>query len=60
MNTNGNYTPDEIRYLDPKILTEALNLFQQLITWVDNDVFTENAKKAPAWAGVVHRCTRTH
>jgi hypothetical protein len=39
MNTNGNFTIDETLYLDPKILAEALNLFQQLISWVDNDVF---------------------
>jgi hypothetical protein len=40
MRTSTDFTIDEILYLDPKILAEALNLFQHLIAWVDNDVFT--------------------
>jgi len=37
---------DEILSLDPKILTEVLNLFQQWIAWVDNDVFTDAPERA--------------
>ncbi len=44
MCTSTDFTMDEIIYLDPKILTEVLNLFQQLIAWVDNDVFSRCAR----------------
>lgn len=51
MRTSTNFTIDEIFYLDPKILAEALTLFQQLISWVDNDVFTDAPERAESVAG---------
>jgi hypothetical protein len=32
-------------------LAEALTLFQQLLSWVDNDIFTEAPKRAASVAG---------
>jgi hypothetical protein len=51
MRTSIDFTTDEILCLDPKILTEALTLFQQLISWVDNDVFTDAPERAESVAG---------
>jgi hypothetical protein len=60
MNTNGNFTTDEILYLDPKILAEALNLLQQLVAWVDNDVFTDAPERAESVAGAEETLQLSH
>jgi len=60
MSTNGNFTIDEILYLDPKILTEVLNLFQQLIAWVDNDVFTDAPERAESVTGAEETLQLSH
>jgi hypothetical protein len=60
MSTNGNFTPDEVRYLAPKILAEALNLFQQLVAWVDNDVFTDASERAESVAGAEETLLLAH
>ena len=60
MNTNGNFTIDESLYLDPKILAEALNLFQQLVAWVDNDVFTDAPERAESVTGAEETLQLSH
>jgi hypothetical protein len=51
MNTYCNFTIDEILYLDPEILAEALTLFQNLIAWADNDIFSEAPERAERVTG---------
>ena len=51
MRTSTDFTTNEILYLDPKILAEVLTLLQQLISWVDNHVFTDAAERAERVAG---------
>jgi len=60
MRTSTDFTIDEILYLDPKILTEVLNLFQQLIAWVDNDVFTDAPERAESVAGAEETLLLAH
>ena len=60
MCTSTDFTIDEILYLDPKILTEVLNLFQQLIAWVDNDVFTDAPERAESVAGAEETLQLSH
>ena len=60
MCTSTDFTIDEILYLDPLILTEALNLFQQLIAWVDNDVFTDAPERAESVAGAEETLQLSH
>lgn len=45
------FTIDEIIYLNPKIVAEALTLLRELIFWVDNDVFTDAPERAKSVAG---------
>ena len=60
MRTSTDFTIDEILYLDPQVLTEVVNLFQQLIAWVDNDVFTDAPERAESIAGAEKTLQLSH
>ncbi|MGD8752602.1 MAG: hypothetical protein PVG14_14325 [Anaerolineales bacterium] len=59
MNTLCTYTKDEILHLETEILAEALTLFQNLISWMDNDIFTDAPERAKSVAGAEEWPTRS-